>query len=267
MDHSESWYTNEERELLHKARYFSNSHNYFFELKRAKNGSKYIVIDQRRKIGDQFVGSKIRIFENELLEFERVLNQLIRVAFDQQNTSIVNEPKRDNNNQRQENFSWKNSSDICPSFFKTLASTNDWQEFEKCTFLLLKLLGITTVKSFLGERQAGKADGFFKIANLSVIYDCTLAEGDIKNLKSQQIVNYCNQLKQGRIEFSDSTVEEFQESQKQVWIITRLPSRSIQIINSIEIKEVCIEDLMNLYSKRLVSQHNPKSLDSQLRDM
>ncbi|AIE75538.1 MULTISPECIES: hypothetical protein [unclassified Synechocystis] len=267
MDNSEQWYTREERELLHKARYFSGSHNYFFELKVAKNGSKYIVIDQRKKIGDKFVGSKIRIFEDEMLEFERILHQLIGIASAQMHVSTDNLSQPSSIEVESKDFSWENNFDICPSFFKILAITNDWQEFEKYTFLLLRLLGVSTIKSFLGEKQAGKADGFFRTTNLSVIYDCTLAKGDIENLKDQQITNYCNQLRQGRIEFSDKIVEEFYEDHKQVWIISRQCSRKIQVINSIEVKLISIEDLMNLYATRLTSNSSYKSLDLQLRNI
>jgi hypothetical protein len=267
MDNSEQWYTREERELLHKARYFSGSHNYFFELKVAKNGSKYIVIDQRKKVGDKFVGSKIRIFEDEMLEFERMLHQLIDIASGQIHVSTNNLAQPSSTESESKDFSWENHSDICPSFFRMLATTDDWQEFEKHTFLLLKLLGVSTIKSFLGEKQAGKADGFFRTTNLSVIYDCTLAKGHIESLKSQQIINYCNQLKQGRIEFSDKTVEEFHEDHKQVWIISRQCSRKIQVINSIEVKVIFIQDLMNLYATRLTSNPSYQSLDLQLRNI
>ena len=80
MTEQEQWYTHEERKLLLKERYFTSSHHYFFEVKEAKNGSKYIIISQRKKVGDEFVGVKIRIFEDELLEFERVLHKLIQFA-------------------------------------------------------------------------------------------------------------------------------------------------------------------------------------------
>ncbi len=68
------------RKTLFKDRYFSGTHNYFFELKVANNGSKYIVIDQRRKVGDRFEGVKMRIFEDEMLEFQRVLGKMINAS-------------------------------------------------------------------------------------------------------------------------------------------------------------------------------------------
>ena len=51
MTQQENWYYSEERKTFLKERYFTGSHNYFFELKEAKNGSKYIVVDQRKKVG------------------------------------------------------------------------------------------------------------------------------------------------------------------------------------------------------------------------
>ena len=84
MNDNESWYTDEIRKLLCKERYSTTSHHYFFELKEAKNGSKYIVIDQRKKIGSEFVGAKIRLFADEMLEFQRILNKLIQLVIEQE---------------------------------------------------------------------------------------------------------------------------------------------------------------------------------------
>ena len=215
MTEQDQWYTLEERKLLLKERYFTSSHNYFFEVKEAKNGSKYVIIDQRKRVGGKFVSAKMRIFEDEMLEFERVLHKLIRFAL---NDNQAEEPVIPNHDD-----SLKSSdSDLVPAFFSRLPSTNNWKEFEEHTYYLLKLLGIQTAYNFLDERQAGKADGFFKLGNLAVIYDCTLDRGDIENSKSEQINNYCNRLKQGSIEISGSTTEEFYNYHKQVWI-TQLP--------------------------------------------
>ncbi len=80
MTQQDQWQTQEERKLLLEERYFTNTHHYFFEVREAKNGSKYVVINQRQKVDDRFVGTKLRIFEDELLEFERVLHKLIQFA-------------------------------------------------------------------------------------------------------------------------------------------------------------------------------------------
>jgi len=70
----------DERKVLLKERISTGTHNYFLEVKVANNGSKYLVIDQTRKIGTEFDSVKMRIFEDELLEFQRILQKLIRVT-------------------------------------------------------------------------------------------------------------------------------------------------------------------------------------------
>jgi hypothetical protein len=167
-----NWYSIEKRKLLLKDRYFSGSHNYFFELKEASNGSKYIVIDQRKKIGDEFVGAKIRLFEDEMLEFQRVLNKMIDNALSanvniNDNTDTVEKVRRQTSDDNQE------ASKLIPTFFDILPITSDWKEFEKYTYYLLRLLGIPVIHSFLAQDQSGRADGFIKIGNLAIIYDCT----------------------------------------------------------------------------------------------
>lgn len=50
---------------------------------------------------------------------------------------------------------------IYPPFFSDLLKTNNWDDFEKYTFYLLKLLGIHEIYKW--EKQKGTADGFFKL--------------------------------------------------------------------------------------------------------
>lgn len=261
MKEQEPWYSLEKRKTFLKERYSSGSHHYFFELKEAKNGSKYIVIAQRKKVGDEFVGIKFRLFEDEMLEFERILHKMIDISLhnDQSQEPTVKET-RDNDIQSLD-------SDLIPAFFYKLPVTNNWKEFERNTYYLLKLLGIQLIYNFLDERQAGKADGFFKIGNLAVIYDCTLYRGDIAPHKSEQINNYYNCLKQGRMEISETTTEEFYNHHKQVWIITQNKTRQIKVINSIEIKEIAIQDIMNLYQERLITTLRDQSLEIKLRNL
>ena len=260
MTEQENLYSSEERKIFLKERYFTGSHNYFFELKEAKNGSKYIVVDQRKKVGDQFVSAKMRIFEDEMLEFERILHKFINLALNNNKTEefIIQES---NNNLTSSN------SDLTPAFFTKLSSTNNWKDFEEYTYYILKLLGLPVIYSFLNERQAGKADGFFKIGNLAVIYDCTLNARDIENHKNEQIHNYCNRLQQGNIELSGNITEEFFNHNKQVWIITQGITRQIKVVNSIEVKEISIEDIMVLYQERLIKSLNDQSLELKLRNL
>ncbi|MEM9275261.1 MAG: hypothetical protein AAGA80_20205 [Cyanobacteria bacterium P01_F01_bin.143] len=261
MSEQEQWYSLEERKLLLKERYSKGSDHYFFEVKEAKNGSKYIVIDQRKRVGDNFVGSKVRIFEDQMLEFERILHKLINFSL-----SEIKSPKK-LNSMRKNNDSNLLISDLIPAFFPKILSTSNWKEFETYTYYLLKLIGITQSYNFLNERQAGKDDGFFKVGNLAVIYDCTLDKRDIEYNKSSQINNYCNCLKQGIINISGKATEEFHNYSKQVWIITQNLTRQIKVINSIEVKEIAVQDLMSLYQERLTRTLNEQSLEMKLRNL
>lgn len=65
--------------------------------------------------------------------------------------------------------------------------------FEDSVFNLLKIIGLNKIFQFDRENQAGKADGFFIIENLAVMYDCTL-KSDYEAFKEEQIENYINQL-------------------------------------------------------------------------
>ncbi|MDM8525979.1 hypothetical protein QUF80_21605 [Desulfococcaceae bacterium HSG8] len=299
MNEQESWYTHEIRKILCKERYSTTSHHYFFELKEAKNGSKYIVIDQRKKVGSEFVSSKIRLFADEMLEFQRILNKFIHLAVLKQPSpgvsvssqvlspsfqlpsneryQLASQPvigmlrKATSQVQRWWNHSQPNSSqassDLQPGFFQKLITTENWQEFEEYTYYLLKLLGIHTLYHFLGERQAGKADGFLKLGNVAVLYDCTLRRDNIEREKHEQINNYCHRLQQGYIELSETTIEEFYQHHKQVWIISRGTTRHLRLMNMIEVKEIGITDIMELYQERLTSKMNDQALEMRIRNL
>jgi len=299
MNGKENWYSDEIRKLLCKERYSTTSHHYFFELKEAKNGSKYIVIDQRKKIGNEFVGTKMRLFADEMLEFQRILNKFIHLAVHDAGDSLpmVSVPpnllpatgverkqqahaaypfaglfdKAKSRIQRLWNRSQpqilQNVSDLQPGFFEKLSVTENWKEFEEYTYYLLKLVGIQTVYHFLGEIQAGKADGFFKIGNLAVLYDCTLRSGQIELNKQEQIKNYCYQLQQGSIDLSENIKEEFFHHHKQIWIITKGTSRQIRVINTIEIKEIGISDIICLYQERLTENMSQQMLEMKLQNL
>lgn len=70
------------REVLHKTRISTGSHTYFLEMKEAVNGSKYIIIDQSKKVGDTFRHTKIRIFEDEILEFYRQFENMVKLMLE-----------------------------------------------------------------------------------------------------------------------------------------------------------------------------------------
>jgi hypothetical protein len=249
-----------ERKVLHKERMFTSTHHYFWEVKEASNGSKYLVIDQRRKVGDIYESAKMRIFEDELLEFQRILQKMIRIALsDEASIGAVATSQTDGPRDLE--------SELHPPFFDKLLSTGDWKEFERYTYYLLKLLGIQVVYAFVDKRQAGKADGFFKFGNLAVMYDCTLGVRDIEENKKEQIINYCNRLRQGSIELSGGTTEEFHSHHRQVWLVTHGTSRRIKTINGIVVKEVAICDIISLYQERLKGIADDEQLESKLRDI
>jgi hypothetical protein len=249
-----------ERKMLHKERATTGTHTFFIEVRVAKSGSKYLVIDQRQKVGDTYESVKMRIFEDEMLEFQRILQKVIRLALGDEALGSMDADKADH---AQVNL----ESELYPPFFDKLLVTGDWKEFERYTDYLLKLLGIQAIYTFVDERQAGKADGFFKFGNLAVMYDCTLDVGNIEENKKDQIINYCNRLRQGNLELQGGTTLEFHNHHKQVWLITRGASRRIKLINDIVIKEVAVRDIANLYQERLKGTVSDEHLEASLRNI
>lgn len=150
-----------------------------------------------------------------------------------------------------------------PPFFDELTRTKEWKRFEDGTFVLLKLLGLHHVFQFTEQR--GEADGFFKFATLAVLYDVTL-EDRFETKKQQQIENFCGQMKQGTIAINDSkNIQTFHDAHKQVWIITRGRSRVISKVDSIIVKEICIDDLITLYDERLNTSMSAEQFEYSLR--
>ncbi|WP_293156891.1 MULTISPECIES: cold shock domain-containing protein [unclassified Microcoleus] len=82
--------------------------------------------------------------------------------------------------------------------FKRIVHTTSSSEFEDLIFLLLKILGIHYLYQYDKRNQAGRADGFFIIGNLAVMYDCTLRDG-FEEYKKDQIENYINKLEQAQL--------------------------------------------------------------------
>lgn len=147
-----------------------------------------------------------------------------------------------------------------PLFFNNLRGGSTWEEFEDYTYLLLRLIGIHTIHQYDKSNQRGKADGFFKIGNMAVLYDCTL-ENIFEENKNVQVENYCGQLSKDRIKV-DSSEYSLKDCNKTVWIITKnSKSRLVKKIDDIEVKEVSIIELINIYNKRLEDQNvNEKQL-------
>lgn len=256
------------RQTLYKERISTGTHNYFLEVKVAHNGSKYLVIDQRRKVGSQYEGTKMRIFEDELLEFQRILGKMAHIALNYEMPLTTVSPIRQETSHSADILPKKcGETELYPGFYEKLLTTHNWEEFEQYTYYLLKLLGIQTAYKFLGERQAGKADGFFKFGNLAVLYDCTLDRDNLEEKKREQMTNYCNRLKLGSIELSGNAIEEFHHHHKQVWLITRGKTRTIKLVNDIPIKEVAVTDLMTVYQERLKYPSTNEQLEFKLRTL
>ncbi|OCG22634.1 hypothetical protein A9G11_06955 [Gilliamella sp. wkB108] len=136
---------------------------------------------------------------------------------------------------------------------------NDSIAFEDSVFNLLKVIGLNKIFQFDRDNQAGKADGFFIIENLAVMYDCTL-QRDYESFKEEQIENYINKLSQkAQLTFntkkSDGGITPktipLTGKSKQVWIITKGESKELSDFDNVKVKEISIYDLCEIYKKRL----------------
>ncbi|NJL75336.1 MAG: hypothetical protein HC892_10185 [Saprospiraceae bacterium] len=203
-----------------------------------------MVIDQKQKNEKgEWVGTKVRIFEDELLEFQRVFGKMVDVVLNY--FPAVEALKQTESSPTTQNI-------FLPPVLAELSTTSDWKIFEHNTYYLLKLLGIQNAYKFSSDNQAGRADGFFRFNNFAVMYDCTIQATNIETRKEEQITNYCNRLQSGQLEFAGNNIEEFRQCNKQVWIITRAKSRPIRTINNIIVKIIDIERLLQIYEQRLL---------------
>ena len=149
---------------------------------------------------------------------------------------------------------------LLPPFFHLLLQTRDPETFENLTFWLLKLLGIHTLYKF--RKQPGRADGFFILRDLAVIYDCTL-NPRFEEIKGQQIENYCAQLKNGRLTY-ERTSFDISAFRKQVWIITKGVDRIIKRVDNITVREVSVQRLVEIYKSRIIKNINEEELVEEL---
>ncbi|MGN6421656.1 MAG: hypothetical protein ACTHMC_29355 [Pseudobacter sp.] len=153
-----------------------------------------------------------------------------------------------------------------PLFFTAMASC-DWEQFEEYTFLLLRLLGIHELHRFPQTDNRGKADGFFKLGSLSVLYDATL-EPNIESVKGVQLENFIHQLKSDNIKINEKLGYTIKDNDRQVWIITRGHIvRSLRIHDQIEVKEIPYAKLIEIYDKRLQEEWTILQLSRQLKDL
>ncbi|WP_230144111.1 MULTISPECIES: hypothetical protein [unclassified Pedobacter] len=136
-----------------------------------------------------------------------------------------------------------------PGFFAEMKNCG-WEEFESFSFVLLKLLGINNIHKYSSLDNRGKADGFFKFQNLSVLYDSTL-ESKFDKKKEIQINNYLDQIKNDKIVIRDHYYS-LKDTTKQVWIISRnTGTRLIRNEDGIKVKEIGYLTLIDLYKRRL----------------
>lgn len=147
---------------------------------------------------------------------------------------------------------------LYPPFLEILKSTDDWKEFEFYSHWLIRLAGVHDIYRF--EEQKGKADGFFKFNNLAVMHDCTL-DKNFQIRKKDQIINFCNQLKSGKIE---DEIIDISHCRKQVWIITRGEARIVKKIDEVVVREVPFDDIIEFYLKQFEDNLNENALSDML---
>ena len=153
-----------------------------------------------------------------------------------------------------------------PKFFSDLRITDDWRKFEEYTYYLIRCLGIHNSHRFGFKNQKGKADGFFKFRNFAVLYDCTL-DLNFEKSKNTQIENFCDQMKKGIIEYNRKRIN-ISNCNKNVWIITKTRNtRLIKEIDEIDVKEVSIEKIIELYRKRIKEDIDENIFEKELRSI
>lgn len=147
---------------------------------------------------------------------------------------------------------------LVSSLERELANVKTGLEFEKLTFLLLRLLGIHSLYQYDSKQQAGRADGFFICDRLAVMYDCTLRQG-FEEIKKDQIENYVNKMRQSSITIDVKTGEktslpqkhDIQSKTRQVWIITKGITRDLYETEGLVVREIAIDDLSSLLEIKL----------------
>ncbi|MDG6410894.1 cold shock domain-containing protein [Glaesserella parasuis] len=122
--------------------------------------------------------------------------------------------------------------------------------FEDYCFMIIKLLGLTDAYQYPRVKQAGNADGFFKIKALEVLYDCTLSEF-YHEYKKDQIENYIGKLNKTQITIDKKEISLNTTNNKQVWIITKGNTKIIKDSDNILVKEIDLNSLIDILEERL----------------
>lgn len=141
-------------------------------------------------------------------------------------------------------------SNIIETIRNNAEAISDPYVFEDYCFTILKLLGLNDAYQYPRAKQAGNADGFFKIKALEVLYDCTLSEF-YKDYKKDQIENYINKLNRTQITVDAKEISLNINSNKQVWIITKGKTKIIKDSDNILVKEIALNSLIDILEDRL----------------
>ena len=62
---------NQEKTALFSDRVAVGNRNYFFDVHESENGNRYIIINESRKVGEDFKRNSIMVFANDLLKFNQ----------------------------------------------------------------------------------------------------------------------------------------------------------------------------------------------------
>lgn len=141
-------------------------------------------------------------------------------------------------------------SNIIETIRNNAEAISDPYVFEDYCFMILKLLGLNDAYQYPRAKQAGNADGFFKIKSLEVLYDCTLSEF-YKDYKKDQIENYISRLNRTQITIDAKEMSLNVNSNKQVWIITKGKTKVIKDSDNILVKEITLDSLIDILEERL----------------
>jgi len=151
-------------------------------------------------------------------------------------------------------ISKNNRTETTKVFVNNLIGIKKGETFEDYCAIVLNLLGVEELYQYPRDKQAGRADGIIKAVGLDILYDCTLRE-DFENYKEMQIDNYVRQINQNTIKVEKVSVS-LGSPKKQVWIITKgekSETRSLEEKEKVKIKEINIEDLIELLSLKITN--------------
>ena len=69
-----------EKVELFSKKFTKGSRTYYFDVKEASNGNKYLVITESKKAGEGFERSRVMVFEDQLPEFVDTFNEAVAAA-------------------------------------------------------------------------------------------------------------------------------------------------------------------------------------------